>query len=192
MFSALQRINRMPIYEFECDAGHHIENYYAIGASAPHSLQCINPLCPLIMGRIWSRLASYIATPAAVVFRDRQTGQVYVPEANNIPTPEGYIREEYQGLAQRTALEKKLQQEATIANDMKEIGYNNYVNLTRKARHDKLKAEMSSNAAKCDNPTAYKEALGAAMTYTGKKKKKVPPRPETFIKVNHMDRSNLK
>lgn len=175
----------MPIYEYECHIHGKFDKLFPISYADVKSIPCMEDInCEERCERIWSAPAINIVTPATKYFRNPKTGEVRTASSSNEQAPRGYITEEARNLNERLKLEKRLNFDQSIENEIKSDRLNEAQERSRKARHEELRSQMGD----MDNDSRL--LVKAAMERTNKKKIK-RKKSEVRIAINGMNSSNI-
>lgn len=192
----------MPIYEFECKAGHKHECFMSYEDSL-HQWFCtrkvgwidelnIAKLCNEPMEKIWSAPARIQIGKPTIVFTNPQTGEARIAVHEHEQAPAGFTRTELKSSIERSAFEH---QQNAIAAHQDDVYNEMIVQKREDARRqiiDNAKAHASDDASISDNPSATKSLMDAAIKHVRSKPTQKRKRKTEFrFDVNHLDKSNL-
>lgn len=175
----------MPIYEFKCLDNHVTEVIYLthdLDFTATHICGRIG--CNKIGERIWSLPANHQIAPPINYFKNPKTGEVRTASSSNETAPKGFVKQEAKGQQERLKLEKRLNFDQSIENEITSDRYGEAKERSRKSRHADNRAMMGS----LDSHSQH--LVKAAMERTNNKKQR-RKKTEVRIAVNNTNASNL-
>lgn len=180
----------MPIYEFCCDVCKRKDPDNSITelitTRVPEVtrevIDCKN--CKGYAKRIPSVFRIDAIAPAVVYFENPKTREIKSAMSSGEKPPKGFIAKEAKGQRQRLGLEKKLNNQQQIENEILSDNLEWKRKKTRKNRHEHLRSEMSMHDSHTQN------LIKAAMDRSDKK---TYPRKKSEIRmnINHMDYKNI-
>lgn len=186
----------MPIYNFNCPIHGEFERLFPLSMweEIKNGVMCealvkekgieYDLHCGKVAEKLWSAPAINIVTPPTDYFKNPRTGEVRTANHSNQRAPVGFVKEEARNLNERLKLEKRLNFDQSIENEIKSDRLNEAQERSRKARHEELRSQMGD----MDNDSRL--LVKAAMERTNKKKIK-RKKSEVRIAVNGLNSSNM-
>jgi hypothetical protein len=211
---------KMPLYEFECPAGHITEKIFSI-KDCPNIIDCSYKVdrkiqsvsgtnksivmdCLLPAEKIWSIPGNIQLGEPTKVFVNNKTGDVFTPATKSDRPPKGYHEKELKGPIERTKFEKEQQHRVNGRNQFMSHHLDLLKSEARKNRQDDTKARMNAiQREEVVNPQSgktetieysldhkEKALLKKAMERSAKKPMK-EKKSEVKLAVNHSNTSNM-
>jgi hypothetical protein len=200
----------MPIYEFKCPKHGIFERiitldkykiFYEKGMICKLEAGCLE-LCE----RVWSLTAPINIGEATIVYKDRRTGETYIPSSKYEKlNPKRFEKVELKGSIARTKFENQENERNKISDEILTEKYKQQREASVKRRHEELKANLNSNnyftyvdentgeTKTTSLDSSEKALMKSAMDFTKTKKsrKNLKRKTESKFVVNHTDNSNL-
>lgn len=196
----------MPLYEYECPAGHITEKLFPINNS-PVQIDC--PRCwdwgreIKTADKIWSVPGNIQIGLPTRIFMHHKTGEVFTPFSRFDKPPAGYIEKELKDPIARSKFEKEQQRKVDAENQLTSHVLDSMKSQARNNRHDNLKAKMNAiQRETITNREGKEETIEFTLDHKDKQlinkameRSKNKPRKEkkTEVKlaINHYNPSNM-
>lgn len=183
----------MPIYEFECEAGHitetivlskYLQNHILCPKIEKETEEGI-ARCSLPAERIWSAPANINIGKPTIIFKNKLTGEFDIATNEHQTPREGFVKEELRNPIERSKFEREAQKRRNAENEITTEYLKTQHAETRKNRHAEINAKMSTFPN-----DGTREFLKKVMER--KSKRKFPEKKsDVKLTVNHTDSSNL-